>query len=72
MKSQSEHPRVLNEKEAARYIGMSVPFLRQSRVDGNRQNRTPAPPYVKIGRSVRYLVADLDAWLQENRVQVCG
>ncbi|MEE9473839.1 MAG: DNA-binding protein, partial [Acidimicrobiia bacterium] len=35
---------------------MSVPFLRQSRMEGNRENRTPGPPFIKVGRAVRYLV----------------
>lgn len=34
---------------------MSRSFLRQSRLEGNRDNQTPAPPFLKIGRSVRYL-----------------
>lgn len=55
--------RALTEIEAARYIGMSRSFLAQSRMDGNRDNRTPAPPFIKIGRSVRYLREDLDQWL---------
>lgn len=55
--------RALSEKEASEYIGMSRSFLRQSRMDGNRENRTPAPPFLKIGRSVRYLKEDLDNWL---------
>ena len=57
--------RGLTEVEASHYIGMSRSFLRQSRMDGNRENRTPAPPFIKIGRSVRYLKEDLDAWLDE-------
>jgi len=32
-------------------------------MDGNRDKRTPAPPFIKIGRSVRYLREDLDNWL---------
>jgi predicted DNA-binding transcriptional regulator AlpA len=32
-------------------------------MEGNRGNRTPAPPFIKIGRSVRYLKEDLDSWL---------
>ena len=43
---------------------MSRSFLRQARMDGNRENRTPAPPFIKIGRAVRYLREDLDAWLE--------
>lgn len=55
--------RALSEIEAASYIGMSRSFLAQSRMDGKRDNRTPAPPFIKIGRSVRYLREDLDHWL---------
>ena len=55
--------RALSEIETSQYIGMSRSFLRQSRMEGNRDNRTPAPPFIKIGRSVRYLREDLDKWL---------
>jgi predicted DNA-binding transcriptional regulator AlpA len=55
--------RALSEKETSEYIGMSRSFLRQSRMEGNRATRTPAPPFLKIGRSVRYLKEDLDNWL---------
>jgi predicted DNA-binding transcriptional regulator AlpA len=55
--------RVLSEIEASEYICMSRSYLRQARMEGNRDNRTPAPPFIKIGRSVRYLIEDLDCWL---------
>lgn len=55
--------RALTEQETAEYIGMSRSFLRQSRMEGNRENRTPAPKFIKIGRAVRYLKEDLDIWL---------
>lgn len=55
---------VLNEVEASAYIAMSPSFLRQARMNGHRENHTPGPRYLKIGRSVRYLVEDLDAWLR--------
>ena len=29
-----------------------------------------AVPYVKVGRLVRFLPSDLDAWLADNRVDV--
>jgi len=61
--------KAVNEKVAARYIGMSVPFLRQSRMGDARENRTPGPPYLKLGRSIRYLIEDLDAWLTAHRVE---
>lgn len=65
MKTFEQGPRGLTEIEAARYIGMSRSFLAQSRMDGHRDNRTPAPPFIKIGRSVRYLREDLDSWLND-------
>ncbi|WP_076541093.1 AlpA family transcriptional regulator [Shewanella sp. UCD-KL21] len=65
--------RALSEIETAEYIGMSRSFLRQSRMEGNRENRTPAPPFVKIGRAVRYLKDDLDHWLDNlMRMQHLG
>ena len=61
--------RCLTDVEAAAYLGMSVSFLRQARCDGNRPNRTPGPPYVRLGRSIRYRIEDLEKWLEGNR---CG
>ena len=60
---QTNQQRALTELEAAQYISMSRSFLAQSRLEGNRYNRTNAPPFIKIGRSVRYLREDLDTWL---------
>jgi len=65
--SRSPNHRLLTEKQAAPYIGMSRSFLRQSRMNGRRQNRTSGPPFLKIGRKVLYLAEDLDAWLLEHR-----
>lgn len=59
--------RAVKEPEAAQYISMSPSFLRQSRMDGIREHRTPGPPFVKVGRAIRYLVEDLDAWLERYR-----
>ncbi len=59
--------RCLTEKEVASYIGMSRSFLRQARMHGKRRNRTPGPPFIKIGRKVLYLEDDLDAWLEAHR-----
>jgi len=60
--------RAMSEPQAACYINMSRSFLRQDRMNGTRTNRTDGPPFVKIGRRIRYLKDDLDAWLEENRV----
>ena len=55
--------RSYTEKEASLYINMSRSYLRQARMEGNREVRTSAPRFIKIGRAVRYLREDLDAWL---------
>lgn len=72
----TEYKKVLSEIETAEYIGMSRSFLRQSRMEGNRANRSPAPPFVKIGRSVRYIKDDLDNWLNSlqklEHLSQCG
>jgi len=58
-----------SETEAACYIGMSRSFLRQDRMDGPRAGRTTGPQYIRIGRSIRYLKEDLDAWLEAHRIE---
>jgi predicted DNA-binding transcriptional regulator AlpA len=60
-----QHLQTLRSPEAAQYIGMSDAWLRKARM-----NRDPlAPPYIQIGSAIRYLRADLDAWLESRRVQ---
>ena len=67
--SDSNQPkRALSEHEAADYIGMSRSFLRQDRMNGHREGRTPGPPFLRIGRAIRYLIDDLDAWLEALRI----
>lgn len=58
----------IDERKAARHIGMSVAFLRADRYRGHVGGRTAGPPYYRIGRAIRYDVADLDAWLAARRV----
>lgn len=61
------HKRGLTEAEAAEYIGMSTHYLEKARQHGAPGNRTPGPRFVRIGRSMRYLIDDLDAWLESHR-----
>ena len=65
--SPQENTRALTEQQAAHYLSMSRSFLRQGRMNGDRENRTPTPTYYKIGRSVRYKISDLDTWLEQFR-----
>ena len=51
---------VLTTLEAARYVRLSKPTLERARVAGD------GPLYCKLGGSVRYRRADLDAWLESR------
>lgn len=55
-------PHVFDEKEAASYLGLSVKTLQA------RRAAHKAPAFLKIGRSVRYRVMDLDAFLAAHRI----
>lgn len=59
--------RLINEAEAARYIGMSRAFLRRTRMEGALPRRTAGPPFVRIGRAIRYAVDDLDVFIDQHR-----
>ena len=60
-------PNSISESEAARYVAMSVSWLRQAR----SRNDPRSPPFLRIGRAVRYRVEDLDQWL-ESRLHMPG
>jgi len=62
--------RLFTEQQTSDYLQMSESFLRQSRMEGKREGRTPGPPFIRIGRSVRYRLSDLNNWLAEHRVEV--
>ena len=59
----------LNEKEAAAYINMTTSFLQRDRCHGVTGNRTPGPPFYRIGRRIFYKISDLDTWLEKHRVE---
>lgn len=51
---------LLDEKEAADYLGMTVKFLQ-----ARRWKRLP-PNYCKIGSACRYRRDDLDSFIEDN------
>jgi len=53
---------LLNETNAARYIGFTAAALKVWRRTGR------GPAFIRTGRAVRYRLSDLDAWLQAHRV----
>lgn len=54
--------RYLDEKAVSELIGIAVQTLRNWRFRGT------GPPYCKIGRSVRYLLSDIIAFMESKRV----
>jgi predicted DNA-binding transcriptional regulator AlpA len=53
--------RLLNEKELAALLGVSVSTVRHWRYS------YAGPPVQKVGRSVRYDLAECEAWLAEQQ-----
>ena len=51
---------LLKEQEAADLLRMKVATLRSWRVRGG------GPTFIKVGGSVRYRPADIDAWLESR------
>lgn len=56
-------PKYLNQREAAAYIGLSERHLRHLEACGE------GPPSARFGRSKRYDVTDLDAWMAARKGQ---
>jgi len=52
----------LNDVEAAKVLGLKPQTLR------NLRHYKKGPPYIKLGRAVRYLKADLEEYLRKNRI----
>lgn len=66
----SDIPRqYVNERDAAQYLSVSVAFLRKTRHYGSLPGR-PCPPFIRIGRTVRYSLADLDSFMAKHRVRL--
>ena len=59
---------LVDERAAAAHLGVSVAFLRADRCRGHVGGHTPGPPWYRVGRAVRYDLADLDQWLATRRV----
>lgn len=55
--------RLLTVNDVADLTGQSVSTLNRARVYGTAN----APPYTKIGRSVRYRLSTVQAWIANQR-----
>lgn len=68
VKSARSHSSPISSLQAAQYLGCSEQTLRISRHTGKLFGVT-APPYRKLGRTVRYERARLDEWLGQFEEQ---
>jgi len=57
-----ELPRLLSVKQASLYTGLSESTLNNARWRGD------GPPYIKLGRSVRYRAKDLLSYIDTREV----
>ncbi|WP_438353695.1 helix-turn-helix transcriptional regulator [Microbacterium sp. CJ88] len=53
--------KMLTPEEVADLLGLSVVYLAQLRWQGG------GPKYSKLGRAVRYLPSDVQAWIEANQ-----
>jgi hypothetical protein len=53
-------------EQAAKYTGIAVQTLATYRQTGQIGDRTPAPGFIKVGKSVFYEKAELDRWIRED------
>jgi predicted DNA-binding transcriptional regulator AlpA len=53
----------VNQEDAARYIDFTESYLEKARHDGR------GPRYLRIGRTIRYRIRDLDQWLEQHVVE---
>lgn len=66
--------KLLNEKKAAKYLGVSQSTLNKARNNALTPGKYPmttmmAPTFIRMGNTIRYDVEDLKAWLEINKVR---
>ena len=66
MTTNAPEPDVLNSKQAAEFLGLKLQTLAQMRCEGR------GPAFCRKNRRIRYLRADLMAWLESGRVEPVG
>jgi hypothetical protein len=66
MENAADSSRLWNERETARFLGVSVEFLQSDRAKARRIS------FIKLGRAVRYDPADVIAYKDANKVRAAG
>ena len=57
---------MLNTAQVAEMLGIKTATLEKSRSSGTGD----FPPFIRFSRTVRYVRADVDAWIAEHRVDL--
>jgi predicted DNA-binding transcriptional regulator AlpA len=61
IKTAASIERLLPPKEAAHFLRVSLSWLAKARMRGD------GPPYIKVGRSIRYAVTALLQWMKSRQ-----
>ncbi len=61
----SHTKKFMNEYEVAKYLGVSVAWLKQIRLYQHRRLGLGAPPHYRIGRSIRYELHEIEKWMEQ-------
>jgi hypothetical protein len=68
-------PALLKDRDAAAYLGRSIPWIRGMRLADTRAvaagGPTRGPKWIVIHKSIFYRLPDLDAWIGANAIE-CG
>ena len=65
LKLSTVKPSLLTTQEAAKYLGIAYPTMKQYQSEGQTGNRIPMPPFVRIGSKVLYDFDDLSQWKKD-------
>lgn len=57
----SSLPRLISQKELCEYLGKSEAWAERARLEGS------GPPFCRLGRSIRYLVSDVEDWIAHSK-----
>jgi hypothetical protein len=60
---EGEISRLLDSKKTSEFLGMSIHWVKASR----HKPELSGPPFLKIGRTVKYDIRDLNEWLETRK-----
>jgi hypothetical protein len=65
-------PKMLNERDEAKYIGKSISFLRTCRYKAKRGEMDTGPRYIRVrNKFILYPIKELDDWSSRRLFSTC-